>query len=100
MRWSALLCCALGWERNAWKASRREKIYMGVLCRCNCVVLQPCCAALCAMCMQLGAGRALLCAAVLQVCSCALVCSAVCVALLCCALYYMALLCYVYVVFE
>ena len=100
VRWSALLCCALGWERNEWKANPREKIYVGVLCRCNCVVLQPCCAALCAMCMQLGAGRALLCAAVLPVCSCALVCSAVCVALLCCALCCRALLCYVCVVFE
>ena len=44
MRWSALLCYALGWERNEWKASPREKIYMGVLCGCNCVVLQLCCA--------------------------------------------------------
>ena len=59
-----------------------------------CCSLQPCCAALCAMCMQLGAGRALLCAAVLPVCSRALVCSAVCVALLCCALCCI-LLCYV-----
>ena len=95
MRWSALLYCALGWERNEWKANPKQKIYVGVLCRCNCVVLQQCCAALCAMCMQLGAGRALTCAAVLPACSCALVCSAVCVALLCGALCCI-LLCYVW----
>ena len=54
-----------------------------------------CCsyAVLRAVCMQLDAGRALLCAAVLPVCSCALVCFAACVALLCCALCCMAMLC-------
>ena len=99
MRWSALLCCALGWKRNEWKARPRDKIYVGVLCGCNCVVLQMCCTALRAVCMQPGAGRALLCAAVLPVCSCDLVCSAVCVVLLCCALCCI-LLCYVCDVFK
>ena len=101
MRWSALLCCALGWERNEWKANPREKIYVGLLCGCNCVVLQPCCAVLCAMCMQLGAGRALLCA---PVCCCTtgvLLCSGVlcghsgmcCTSLLCAVLHGLAVLC-------
>ena len=63
---------------------------------CSVTAMMSCCsyAVLCAVCMQLDAGHALLCAAVLPVCSCALVCSAVCVALLCCALCCI-LLCYV-----
>ena len=43
----AVLCCALEWERNEWKANPKEKIYEGVLCHCNYVVLQLCCAARC-----------------------------------------------------
>ena len=94
----ASLCCALEWERNEWKANPKEKIYVGVLCHCNCVVLQPCCAVLRAMCMQLGDGHVLLCAAVRPVCSCALVCFGVCVcvcctSLLCAVLHGLAVLC-------
>ena len=73
-------------------------------CSVAAIVLCCSCAVLCAVCMQLGAGRILLCAAVLPVCSCAPVCSAACVALLCCALCCMAVLCHAvlcaYVVFQ
>ena len=62
---------------------------------CSVTAIMLCCsyAVLCAVCMQLDAGRALLCAAVLPVCSCALVCFAACVALFCCALCCTAVLC-------
>jgi hypothetical protein len=93
---SALLCCALS---DACSSGMRCVVCSALLFRLNCALralsLQFCCVAvmLCAVCMQLDAGRALLCAAVLPVCSCALVCSAACVALLCCALCCMAVLC-------
>ena len=62
---------------------------------CSVTAIMSCCsyAVLCTVCMQLDAGRALLRAAVLPVCSCALVCFAACVAFLCCALCCMAVLC-------
>ena len=88
-----VLCSALPFvvmeDLSIWMSSE--------LCTaCSFTVVMLCCsyAVLRAVCMQLDAGRALLCAAVLPVCSCALVCSAVCVALLCCALCCI-LLCYV-----
>ena len=86
---------ALEWKRNEWKANPKAKIYVGVS-------LQLCCAAAVLCCAVRYMHAALLCAAVLPVCSCALVCSTVCVcvALLCCALCCMALLCYVCVAFE
>ena len=93
--WHALcceLCSALPFvvmeDSSIWMSSE--------LCTaCSVTAITLCCsyAVLCAVCMQLDAGHALLCAAVLPVCSCALVCSAACVALLCCALCCMAVLC-------
>ena len=98
-----VLCSALPFvvmeDLSIWMSSE--------LCTaCSVTAIMSCCsyAVLCTVCMQLDAGRALLCAAVLPVCSCALVCSAACVALLCCALCCMAVLCHavlcVYVVFQ
>ena len=88
----ALFCSALPFvvmeDLSIWMSSE--------LCTaCSVTAIMLCCsyAVLCAVCMQLDAGRALLCAAVLPVCSCALVCFAACVALLCCALCCMAVLC-------
>ena len=93
--WHALcceLCSALPFvvmeDLSIWMSSE--------LCAaCSVTAMMSFCsyAVLCAVCMQLDAGRALLCAAVLPVCSCALVCSAAFVALLCCALCCMAVLC-------
>ena len=87
-----VLCSALPFfvmeDLSIWMSSE--------LCTaCPVTAIMSCCsyAVLRAVCMQLDAGRALLCAAVLRVCSCALVCSAACVALLCCALCCMAVLC-------
>ena len=88
MQFGHALCCVLCSalplvvmeDLSTWMSSE--------LCTaCSVTAIMLCCsyAVLCAVCMQLDAGRALLCAAVLPVCSCALVCSAVCVALLCCA---------------
>ena len=96
----AVLCCAVRWNGRGMHGKQTQKRRFVWACSVAAIVLccslQPCFAALCAIC---ACGRALLCAAVLPVCSCALVCSAVCGALLCSALCGI-LLCYVCVVFE
>ena len=80
-----VLCSALPFvvmeDLSIWMSSE--------LCTaCSVTAIMLCCsyAVLCAVCMQLDAGRALLCAAVLPVCSCALVCSAACGTSLLCAM--------------
>ena len=88
-----MLCSALPFvvmeDLSIWMSSE--------LCTaCSVTAIMSCCsyAVLYSVYMQLDAGHALLCAAVLPVSSSALVCSAACVALLCCALCFMAVLCH------
>ena len=96
MQFGHALCCVLC-SALPFVVMKDLSIWMSSeLCTaCSVTAIMLCCsyAVLRAVCMQLDAGRALLCAAVLPVCSCALVCSAACVALLCCALCCMAVLC-------
>ena len=94
MQFGHALCCVLCSalplvvmeDLSIWMSSE-----LCIACWVTAIML--CCsyAVLCAVCMQLNAGLALL--YYRPVCSCALVCSAACVALLCCALCCMAVLC-------